>query len=312
MAGGFSLAGYLIMKSYLDWQASPVATTTTTHPIQNLILPTVTVCPPDSASFALNHDLLKAGNGSLTDQERESLKEKAVAVILGVAHKEFANRMVASVNPENMELLAQGFISTPKPYVADGLEVLVSTLDGTIETPWFGKSFNRSYFLKDRYHHVVLEFPEDLEKELDEGSLVIELEVDTREEEGWQETVEVTEGPRYLQSQGERSWAAARQHCVEWGGDLASVHSEWEHQEINRIRSKKTGKPDHHLWLGGTTQDKRLWTKGVCGGSCWGTPGAWQWTDESPWDFSRWQDGIEGTETGRCTSKQSNIALVLG
>ena len=120
--GGFSVAGYLIMKSYLDWQASPVATTTTTHPIQNLVLPTVTVCPPDSASFALNHDLLKAGNGSLTVQERESLEEEAVAVILGVAHKEFAARMVASINLENVELLAQGFLSTPKPYVADGLE----------------------------------------------------------------------------------------------------------------------------------------------------------------------------------------------
>ena len=154
------------MKSYKDWQDSPVATTTTTHPIENLVLPTVTVCPPDSASFALNHDLLKAGNGSFTVQERENLKEEAVAVILGVAHKEFAARMVASVNPENVELLAQGFISPPKSYVEDGLEVLVSTLHGTIETPWFGKGFNKEYFLKDRHHHIVLEFPKDMERRL--------------------------------------------------------------------------------------------------------------------------------------------------
>ena len=164
------MAGYLITKSYMDWQASPVSTTITTHPIENLVLPTVTVCPPDPASFALNHDLLKVDNSSsFTDQERESLKERAFAAILATAHEDFVARMVASVNPENVELLAQGFVSIPKPYVADGLEVLVSTLNGTIETPSFGKSFDRSYFLKDRHHHVVLEFPKNMASRLGEG-----------------------------------------------------------------------------------------------------------------------------------------------
>ena len=248
------MAGYLITKSYLDWQASPVSTTITTHPIENLVLPTVTVCPPDPASFALNHDLLKVDNSSsFTDQERESLKEEAFTAILATAHEDFVARMVASVNPENVELLAQGFVSIPKPYVADGLEVLVSTLNGTIETPWFGKSFERSYFLKDRHHHVVLEFPKNMASRLGEGSLVIDLEVDTRVEEGWQETVEIREGPRYTEEIPQENWKFVEQHCVELGGHLASVHSEWEHNELNRIRKKKAnGAPTQHIWLGAT------------------------------------------------------------
>ena len=200
--GGFCLAGYLITKSYLDWQSSPVSTTTTTYPIENLTLPTVTVCPPGPASFALNHDLLRIGNGSFSVEERETLREEATMIILGVAHTEFAERMVASINPENIELLTQGFLSTPKPYVADGLEVLVSTLNGTIQTPWFGEeSFKKDFFLKDRYQHVVLEFPKDVDKSLGEASLVLELEIDTRKARGWKETVEYVEGPRYWQTE---------------------------------------------------------------------------------------------------------------
>ena len=157
--------------------------------------------------------------------------------------------------------------------------------------------------MKDRHNHIVLEFPKDIESIVGEGSLVIELEVDTRMEEGWKETVEFTEGPRYMQTPKERHWKTAEDHCRKWDGHLVSVHSEWEHQEINRIRPKTK---DLYIWLGGTNQeDPKQWD---CGGQCWGTAGAWQWTDGSPWDFRRWQDGIEGRVPGTqsCTSKASD------
>ena len=128
---------------------------------------------------------------------------------------------------------------------------------------------------------------------------MIELEVDTREEEGWQESVEFTEGPRFKQTNKERSWADAESHCDDWGGHLVSVHSEWEHQEINRIREKKSpgsSVPKNTIWLGGTNRDEEQLT------------GAWRWTDGSPWEFRRWQDGIEGVNPGssKCTGKQSD------
>ena len=65
-----------------------------------------------------------------------------------------------------------------------------------------------------------------------------------------------------------------------------SVQSDWEHQEMNRIR-----KPKNTLWLGGTTQDEADWN--VCGGACRGTPGSWRWSDGSPWDFRGWESNSE-------------------
>ena len=54
---GFSFAFYLINDSYNDWQASPIATSISTHPISELDFPTVTVCPPEGPNTALNYDL---------------------------------------------------------------------------------------------------------------------------------------------------------------------------------------------------------------------------------------------------------------
>ena len=62
---GFIGAGYLITKSYKDWQDNPIATSITTPPIDNLDFPTVTVCPPKDSNTAIYHDLVKAGNKTL-------------------------------------------------------------------------------------------------------------------------------------------------------------------------------------------------------------------------------------------------------
>ena len=55
--GGFCSASYLINNSYVEWSASPVATTIHTVPIEELPFPKVTVCPPKGSNTALNPDL---------------------------------------------------------------------------------------------------------------------------------------------------------------------------------------------------------------------------------------------------------------
>ena len=72
---GFLGAGFLINKSYSGWQESPISTSISTHPIADLDLPTVTVCPPKGSRTALYYDLMKADNNSLTEENREELKE---------------------------------------------------------------------------------------------------------------------------------------------------------------------------------------------------------------------------------------------
>ena len=113
---GFVGAGYLIGKSYLEWQESPIATSISTHPIEDLDFPVVTVCPPKDTNTALYHDLVKAGNGTLSDQNKNTLKEAAFEIFMKRGHKEYVKKMVATSNKGNMDQVYQGFHSLPKPY----------------------------------------------------------------------------------------------------------------------------------------------------------------------------------------------------
>ena len=70
---GFCTAGYLINDSYKEWESTPVATSISTHPIATLALPIITICPPEHSNTALNVDLVRAGNTTLTDADRQDL-----------------------------------------------------------------------------------------------------------------------------------------------------------------------------------------------------------------------------------------------
>ena len=92
----FCLAGYLIQSSYSAWQESPVATSIETHPIADLDFPTVTVCPPRGSNTALNHDLVKADNNSLTTEDRYKLNKEAYKLFIESPQKDFIQNMVAA------------------------------------------------------------------------------------------------------------------------------------------------------------------------------------------------------------------------
>ena len=63
-------------------------------------------------------------------------------------------------------------------------------INGSVHSPGFGGRFDRRLYERNQRHSYSLEFPGDLVDQVGNGSLlVIDLEVDTREEEGWLEEV---------------------------------------------------------------------------------------------------------------------------
>ena len=99
---GFSLAIYLINSSYVDWQASPIATSITTHPISELDFPTVTVCPPEGSNTALNYDLMRARNISLSDEDRQGLVNLSKEMLIDKPSSEYVKLARKLINEENV------------------------------------------------------------------------------------------------------------------------------------------------------------------------------------------------------------------
>jgi hypothetical protein len=227
---GFCIAGYLINDSYSDWLDSPIATTITTHPIDDLDFPIVTVCPPKGSHTALNYDLMKADNNSLTHQDREALKQTVYNKVIKPSHEGFLKAMQATANPSNLRQMYEGFQSTPKPGKDGGLEVRMWNINGSIQSPRFGEKYEEEYFKEDRTYNMIIDLPQDITHLVGSGSLVIEVEVDTREEEGWHEEVQLKGelNKRYKLYTENKTWSDAAAHCQGEGGHLASVLTEEE------------------------------------------------------------------------------------
>ena len=248
-----------------------MATSITTHPIADLDYPTVTVCPPKGSNTALNYDLMKNDNSSLTNEDREHLKNEASKLFLEPSHSNYISKMLAIANPENMKENLEGFQSVPRTYRGNkGIEIRMWNNNGTWHTPGFMEEWNPNYFKEDIDYFAVIEFPNDLNEKIRYGSLVIELDVNTKEEEGWQEEVTFQQG-KYKLYQEKKTWADAEDHCQSKGSHLASILTEEEQNEVAALASV-----DSHVWLGGTDQE---------------IEGVWKWTDASTWGYTRWQSG---------------------
>ena len=99
---GFSTAFYLINDSYSEWQASPIATSISTHPISELDLPTVTVCPPEGSNTALNYDLVRAQNITLTERDRENLVIATTHFLIDKPSEDFVHLARSLLNKQNI------------------------------------------------------------------------------------------------------------------------------------------------------------------------------------------------------------------
>ena len=96
-------AGYLIRNSFANWSKSPIATTVATRPIEELPFPAVTVCPPEGANTALNYDLMKADEGSLTPEDRKEIQNFTKHLFEDKEAKEFTDKLIELINPGNLK-----------------------------------------------------------------------------------------------------------------------------------------------------------------------------------------------------------------
>ena len=254
----------------------------------------MTVCPPWGSNTALNYDLLKAENKSLTEKDREDLKEEIYQMFLQSPHESHVSLMQALINPNNVDLVYQGFQSVPKPYGPDGFEILVRGVAGTIETPRFQDIYDESFHKDSKLYHLVLEIPDNLKDQLGRGTLVVELEVDTRQAEGWVEEVLYLEGHGYTNEadRSPRKWTEAQSQCKSQGKQLAKINSAWEQDQIDTIMDNTD-----EAWLGGSdTEDE----------------GSWKWTDGSPISFSKWAPTLSTNNNGKRGQQGVGFDCILG
>ena len=270
------MAGILIGKSYKTWQEYPITTSIATHPIDDLDFPVVTICPPKDSNTALYPDLVQAGNGTLSERDKATLKGSAFRIFMEQTHKEYVNKMLPMLYMGNMDQVLKGFHSLPNPYnQANSFEIKMWNINGTITTPWFGEDFVEDYYKEDREFFMVLQFPDDIKEQIGSGTLIIELEVDTREEKDWIEDVLIV---NYTLHRTEKTWTEAEAECQREGGNLVSVISETVNEFIQSMAHYYES-----VWLGGR---KEL--------------GEWSWADNSTWGFSDWKDGQSNGEDGSC------------
>ena len=168
----------------------------------------------------------------------------------------------------NLDQVFEGFHSLPIPYVnANGLKTKMWNLNGTITTPWFQSNYVEEYYKEDRDFLMVLELPDDIKDQVQGGSLILDLEVDTREEKGWFEEVST------LTFHGkEKIWSEAEYDCQKNGGHLVSVTSLDANQMVRNVAE------DDMVWLGGR--------RGLL---------EWTWSDNSAWGYTNWYEGHMGS-----------------
>jgi len=245
----------------------------------------VSVCHPKDSSTALYHDLV---NANISDEQKKALKEAAFEIFMEGAHKKYVSKMLATSNIRNMDQVYQGFHSLPRPYNhVNGFEIKMWNRNGTITTPWYQEDFVEEYYKEDRDFHIVLELPDDIKDQVGSGSLVIELDIDMREAEGWIEQLiykEIKEGEpafpyNYTLHTTYKSWPDAEEECQREGGHLASVPSEEVNKELKRVAGYSK------VWLGGRRES-----------------GTWSWSDNSTWEFSKWGTGQPDGRDDSCVN----------
>ena len=270
---GFIIAGFLITKSYDEWQSSPITTTITTHPLDNLDFPNVTVCPPKGSNTALNYDLMKVNDESFSNETRNQLKGFVWEKFVSDPHLVYVEEMLELVNPSSLKQIYDGYQSVPKPYGSSrGFQITFETLSGSLQTPRFGEPYKERDFAQNKDLYCLINLPLPTRKlgfSLRNWTLVIELEVNVND---IREVVEIRKGPKYVLYRQKRNWKDAEEQCQkETGGHLASIQSEKEnHQVAEMLKESRYDKKA--VWIGARRNKNRNY----------------EWSDGNEMNFTNW------------------------
>ena len=262
---GFSFAFCLINSSYTDWQASPIATSITTHPISELDFPTITVCPPEGSNTVLNYDLARARNITLSVRDREALINMTKAILIDKESSDFVLLARSLVDEENILELFENKpgLTFPLPFplpevdpsdTTSGYAMKSSQLNGSFRTPGFGKkrfcneTFDKIFFAL--YLPLLLDEAEDAN---------LEIKVHVEHNEGW--SIHYREGGKYvIDPNHAKDWDSAKKHCKERNGVLANIENLLDFLELD------SGKIRTSTWVGGTdyaVEDLWTWSDGT-------------------------------------------------
>ena len=236
----FAFAIHMINDSYKEWQESPVSTTITTHPITELEFPRVTVCPPRGSNTALNHLLEKVKNVKFTKEERQELLDISKEVFLEIPNMKYARQMIGLLSDENMRSIANGQASMPEVDEQGTIILRSSEPQGSF------RATNQDF--RDNSFKYELNLPENIKELVGEGDLTISVEA----KGNWSF---IAPKNRTLLYKKNLTAFAAKEFCVNQGGHLASVGSQEEQDELEKVAG------DELVWLGGRRKE---------GGEGWG------------------------------------------
>ena len=134
----FAMAIMMITNSYMEWQKSPVSTTITTHLIEELDFPSVTVCPPKGSNTGVNHVLQKVRDVNFTEGEREKLLNDFWKVFVDIPNRKHPRQMVELLTMENMKSILEKGTSLPEIDDSNVITLKSEEREGSFRTPGFG------------------------------------------------------------------------------------------------------------------------------------------------------------------------------
>ena len=251
---GFCTSGYLIIDSFKEWEETPIDTSISTHPIANLPLPIITICPPENSNTALNVDLVRTGNISLSDAERQALVNVSRHFFIHRTSQNFVEFARTMIN-ENVLLKAKTRSypipqENTDPGSTQGFEIWSTELEGSYTSPGFRS--RRKCSQKHPNIIFTLYIPHKiLMKKGDFVNETFEIEIMTLNDGEFE--IEYREGDKYIfhgMDHELKSWSDAENHCNEQNGHLVSIQTNYDYNLFDSYQQReKTGK---NVWLGGS------------------------------------------------------------
>ena len=140
----------------------------------------------------------------------------------------------------------------------------ISEVGRSIQTPNFGNTLQKDTGASsDRVYKAILSPPRDLLQQSENGSLVIELNMNLKPSD------QMSAFTNYkLYNNEKKSWFNAELHCKREGGQLASINSPWEQTLAEKAAE------GNKVYLSGRKSNDQ-----------------WQWADNLTWGFTNWQNG---------------------
>ena len=217
----------------------------------------VTVCPPRGSNTAMNVLLDNIGRVNFTDQDRQELLIIAKRVFIETPNRKHAKQMMEVLSIENMRSILEERESLPELDKHNVLRLKFEDLNGSYLTPGFrDPKYDGDFYSRNHSLQIFLEIPRDV---LMQNNLLISVQT----EGNWSYLMK---GSGFQANHMKMNFSAARNFCLERGGNLASVISKEESEEIVKVAKGK-------MWLGGKRN---------------GQSGTWNWLDGRLWDFENW------------------------